>query len=343
MILKYSKYLLLALSLITASCAYSTPTHQEILDELAQMRKEDNQVKDNFNYSARYYLDRIAEAKILEKTTSTSDYLAKYAAFCLHVPAISIMFWTNMVLLTPDNAPKLYEVAENVAKKMGYTEMPLIYLAANENLFNAFAAGFLQSMSIVALGEKLVKESETLEALEFVIAHELAHIKNGHMLKKAAFSIVINELIQELGRNYVTPQNARYVILASSLATPLLTSWYSRVCERDADMTAARALGAKGGVLFAGLLHEKFDPHVERDYADLQYEIEHSPLKSSSLFAARVAFFRALSKTYDSIRNVTLALLSPFNTHPSNIERIDYLTELLQQQEAEASTYPAQA
>lgn len=310
------------------------PTHQEVLDELAQMRQEDKQVKDNFNYSARYYLDRIAEAKILDKTTSKLDYAAKYAALCLHVPAISVIFWTKMVLLTPENAPKLYAVVENVAKKMGYTEMPLIYLAANENLFNALAAGFLQSMSIVALGEKFVKESETLEALEFVIAHELARIKNGHMLKQVAFSIVLNQIIKEIGRAYIPQENAHYADLASSLATPLLTSWYSRVCERDADMTAARAIGAQGGILFAELLHEKLDPHVARDYADLQHEIENSPLKNSSIFAARVAFAKALSKTYDGMRTLILILLSPFDTHPSNLERIAYLTELLKQQEA---------
>jgi len=337
MVFKYSKHLLLALSLITASYTYSMPTHQEVLDELAQMRKEDNQVKDTFNDSARYYLDRIAEAKILDKTTSSLDYAAKYAAFWLHVPAISAIFWTKMVLLTPENAPKLYAVVENVAKKMGYTEMPLIYLAANENFFNALAAGFLQSMSIVALGEKYIKECETLEALEFLIAHELAHIKNGHMLKKAAFSIVVRQLIQEMGRTYIPRENTHYATLVSSLATPLLTCWYSRVCERDADMTAARALGAKGGVLFAELLHEKLDPHVTRDYADLQHEIENSPLKNSSIFAARVAFAKALSKTYDGMRTLVLTLLSPFDTHPSHVERIEYLTELLKQQETEAA------
>lgn len=349
MMLKNLKKLLLV-NIFIGFSLQSFPTHQEIIDELTTFRKNTPQLKDNFNYSAGYYLDRVEEAKVLEKTTGWMDYAKKYATLCYPVSIMRIFLWLDLVMISQENTPKTYELIEHVAQKMGFVEMPILYLVGNENFFNAFASGLLQTMSIVALGEKMVKETTDLESLEFLIAHELAHIRNYHVAKKIIFGIFAITLLDQCDQ-FIIPHlihdnknvsiydniqksgnNMQAYNIIKQITKFLLQLWYSRACEKDADITAAQCVGPQGGINLCKLFKEKMESHVDRDYAILQEAVQNSSLKDSKLFQARIACSKAFSKTVEFAGNLVNG--APFGTHPTNNQRIAYLEELLKEQEA---------
>jgi Zn-dependent protease with chaperone function len=355
---KLKAFMLLIPAFITLSMQ-GLPTHQEIIDELAQFRKNTPQLQDNFSNSASYYLDRVEEAKVLEKATGWADYIKKYVTFYHPVSIIRNLFSMDLIMISQEKTPKTYQLIENISQKMGFEEVPVLYLVKNENFFNAFAAGFLQSISIIALGERMVKETTDLASLEFLIAHELSHVKNHHIIKgsvvSVASNIIYNHLIHEYIANYLTkiyfnntPEStaekiktyddiAPYVFYGVKLLTVgLITKYYSRICEKDADITAARVVGAQGGINLFKMFDDKFESHVDRDYAILQKDIEASPLKDSKVFALRVALAKAAAKTYETVTN-TLHWLNPYRTHPTHDQRIAYLEEFLKEQQAAAA------
>lgn len=334
MIFKYSKQLLLALSVFSMSCAYGMPTHKEVMDELAQLRKENPRLQEEFTPVVQSLLHEVDEARVLDETKGSWDYWTKYATFTLTTP----IFRDYITLLTKENAPKTYEFVATIAQKVGFTELPLIYLVNNEKFFNAFATGYLHSMSLIALGEKLVKETADSQALEFIVAHELAHVKNRHLPKQLALGTVsAAAVVGAYAYRLIKPDTDSLLAFYATVATTtLLKSWYSRVHERDADMTAGHAVGAKGGVEFFNLLKEKTASRLDKDYAILKQEIEKTSLKNDNHFAFRVALSKGISHLGEGIENFFSKVFSPLDTHPSHQERIDYLTELLKQQEAQA-------
>jgi Zn-dependent protease with chaperone function len=330
MIFKYSKQLLLALSFATASYAFSAPTHTEIVEELAHFRETSPQLDADFNSSARYYLARVDEAKELEKTNGWFEYVARYATFWSPEKIARSYLLDNVVILNKDNAPKTYELIETTAKKLGMTQVPVIYLATNEQSFNALTTGVLQALSVVTLGQKLIKKCPTTQALEFLIARELVRINNSHILKAAVFGVATTATTACL-----TELHPAFVL--SFLASPLFTAYYARLNEREADTIASNIAGIDGGLDFCTFIKEHNAPRVAKDYTTLQEEINKSPLKNSSIFALRVACARIFSQTSETIGSIASTLYQPFSSTPTDDQRINYLQELLEEQEVEVA------
>lgn len=323
------------------------PTREEIIEELALIRTSNPQFNDGIDPTAAYYLERVNEAKVLDATASRWEYLKKYVTMYWPVNLVRNLFGA-MILLTKDNAPKTYEFIEATAQKMGMTEVPLVYFMMYEKLFNAFAAGYLHSCSIVCLGEKMIKDLPDTEALEFLIAHELSHIQKYHLAKRWVLLKITTNTLDALFKYYQVSEESSYNPIMRDANNPLVISlndkiqpffnflikawtialiqaFYSRISERDADVTAAHIVGARGGVKLFSLYKEKFE-HAERDYAILQAELAKTSLKDSRWFQVRIATF----KMWDAILEF---LKKPFKTHPEHDERIAYLEELQKEQE----------
>ncbi|MDR0136124.1 M48 family metalloprotease [Metabacillus idriensis] len=119
----------------------------------------------------------------------------------------------NGVKVTPSQFPEIYAKVNDLAVKMEMKKLPDIFIIESEGMLNAFATRFLGRNMVVlysGLAELHVKGGK--EELDFVIAHELAHIKRNHLLK--------NLLV--LFGNWV----------------PFLGSAYSRACEYTCDALA---------------------------------------------------------------------------------------------------------
>ncbi|HAQ64266.1 MAG TPA: peptidase M48 [Bacteroidales bacterium] len=126
----------------------------------------------------------------------------------------------NGVRLTPQQLPAVYNVIEKQSMKLGLRSVPDVYLLQSGGVLNAFATRFVGSNYIVLYSE-LVEAAleEDPQVLEFIIAHELGHIKCKHM-------------------------TWRLLTLPGSLI-PFLGAAYSRACEYTCDNIGA-ALAPKG-------------------------------------------------------------------------------------------------
>jgi len=126
----------------------------------------------------------------------------------------------NGVRLTPQQLPGVYSVIEKQSIKLGLRNIPEAYLLQSGGILNAFATRFVGSNYIVLYSE-LVEAAleEDPQVLEFIIAHELGHIK----------------------RNHIT---WRVLTLPASLF-PFLGAAYSRACEYTCDNIGA-SLAPKG-------------------------------------------------------------------------------------------------
>jgi Zn-dependent protease with chaperone function len=319
--------------LLSCSANFTGYSQQEIVDEISEVRNNHNVLRmaENTHHDVKYYLDRLAEDKILKATTGWGEYFKKY-----------ITMWTAAIpgtyfaLLTKDNAPKTYTLIEEIAAKIGLTELPLIYLAEDETLFTAFVNGTLQSFSAIFLTERLLKELPNKEALEFVIAHELTHIKTRDVLKRIILgtityhaasylisyatqpcrNMILSDIPTGQEPSYLTSTNLHNLnqaeTLASLLITALIATYYSRIGEYNADLGAISTLGTQGGFDCLTHLQQNFEPNIERDFDKLQAEIAQSELNSSSIFHLRVKF----AKLWAYLGTV-------FSTHPTNAERIE--------------------
>lgn len=85
----------------------------------------------------------------------------------------------NMVLIGPDQFPKLHAMVDSGAKRLGLSPTPRAFLYNSNGLFNAFARRILAGR-YVFLTSALV-DAESDEQVGFVIGHELGHHAAGHL------------------------------------------------------------------------------------------------------------------------------------------------------------------
>lgn len=119
----------------------------------------------------------------------------------------------NSVKITPEQFGDIYSKVEEYSKKLKLKKIPDVYLMQSGGLLNAFATRFLFKDIVVIYSDVLELAYEQGEnAVNFIIAHELAHIKRKHMSKK------------------------KYIICAELI--PFLGLAYSRACETTCDQIA---------------------------------------------------------------------------------------------------------
>jgi Zn-dependent protease with chaperone function len=120
----------------------------------------------------------------------------------------------------------IHQVVVKQAELLGLSSVPSVYILQSGGVLNAFAARFLGRNYIVLYSEIVeTAYDQDKSILEFIIGHEMGHIKRNHMLKN--------------------------LILFPSYLIPFLASAYSRACEYTCDSIgfALSPMGAKGGLL----------------------------------------------------------------------------------------------
>lgn len=123
--------------------------------------------------------------------------------------------------------PELHRLAGDLARRMGLPAPPAVYVIEGAGLLNAFATRFLRRDFVVVFSDVLALAYEQGEAeVAFVLAHELAHLKRGHL-------------------------SWRWLVAPAFFFFPLLGNAYSRACEYTCDRLAAWHCpeGARGGLL----------------------------------------------------------------------------------------------
>lgn len=139
--------------------------------------------------------------------------------------------------------PDVYESVQTLSKEMGLKAVPDVFVIQSEGALNAFATRFFGRNMVVLYSEvfELARE-QGMDELNFIIAHELAHVKRRHVWK--------NILIMPAG------------------FIPFLSQAYSRSCEYTCDRHAAYAIqnvGASKRALTLLGVGKKMYPEVNED------------------------------------------------------------------------------
>jgi len=120
----------------------------------------------------------------------------------------------NGVRISPQQMPEVYEEVEKLCGAMEIHKVPDVYVIESGGVLNAFATKFSGKNMIVVYSEIFdLIDTDDKEALSFVIAHELAHIKRRHVIKQ--------------------------IFILPAMLIPSLGKAYSRSCEYTCDRFAA--------------------------------------------------------------------------------------------------------
>jgi len=86
----------------------------------------------------------------------------------------------SAVRLGPSQFPELYNTVDSLARRMG-TRTPEVYLMQAGGALNAFAMRFVRSNFVVLFSDLLLACGDNKAARDMIIAHELGHVKCGHV------------------------------------------------------------------------------------------------------------------------------------------------------------------
>lgn len=115
----------------------------------------------------------------------------------------------SSIKLGPQQMPALYNRVVDISQRIGMKRVPDVYLQQSGGILNAFATRFGRRRFVVLYSDLVKACGNNLDALDFIIAHELGHIHRGHL-------------------------NWRW-LLAPAMFIPFLGTAYSRACEYTCD------------------------------------------------------------------------------------------------------------
>ena len=90
----------------------------------------------------------------------------------------------HCVKVTDKQLPNVHATVERLSKEIGLKKTPQVYIIQSGGSLNAFATKFfLGSKSFIVLYSDILELAfdQGEDAIEFIIAHELAHIKRNHI------------------------------------------------------------------------------------------------------------------------------------------------------------------
>ena len=115
----------------------------------------------------------------------------------------------NGVEITEEQFPEIYQIYQEMGKSLEMKKLPPLFLIQQGGSLNAFAIRF-SCKNYIAIYSDIFDMIETdIEAVKFIIGHELGHVKRHHMSKK-------------------------FWTLPASIV-PFLGAAYSRSCEYTCD------------------------------------------------------------------------------------------------------------
>lgn len=132
----------------------------------------------------------------------------------------------NAIKITDKQFPDIYRIVNEQSQSLGLKSVPDVYILQSGGILNAFTTNFAGSNYVVLFSDIVhTANIQDSKILEFIIGHELGHIKRKHVIKT--------------------------LFLFPSLLIPFLGRAYSRACEYTCD-NIGHALcpeGARNGIL----------------------------------------------------------------------------------------------
>jgi len=235
--------------------------------------------------------------------------------------SLAISKWTakkmmGVEVIDPDNPENEHEAAvvekvHRLSRAAGLTHMPEVGIYYSSEV-NAFATGPTKKRSLVAVSAGLLNEMDD-DAVEGVIAHEVAHVANGDMVTMTLLQGVVNTFVVFLARivafavaQFVRSELAPIVHFLAIIIFQILFS----------------ILGSL--VVFAYSRHREF--HADRGGADLagKDKMRHA-LESLRAYADRATVDGQDTAVATMKINGKKKFANIFSTHPDLEERINRL------------------
>lgn len=104
---------------------------------------------------------------------------------------------SNSILIGPKQFPELFAVYQELGRRLEMAHLPRLYLTNGNGVVNAYALSCNRRHNYVVIHSEIALLLPTSpEIVEFVLAHELAHHKLGHVsLWRIIISLVPNTLV----------------------------------------------------------------------------------------------------------------------------------------------------
>src|SRR5262249_46008053 len=167
------------------------------------------------------------------------------------------------IRLGPHQMPGLYNRVASIAQRIGMEKVPDVYLLQSGGVLNAFATRFGRRRFVVLYSDLVRACGDNLDALDFIVGHELGHIHRGHL-------------------------NWRWLI-TPAMVIPFLGTAYSRACEYTCDRYGFQAPSDPNRsldglcILAAG---PQFVPYVNRQaFVDQHDDLNTAFMKLGEWFA----------------------------------------------------------
>lgn len=153
--------------------------------------------------------------------------------FWLFQKIVKVIFWGhlrgNAIKIDDRQFPEVAAIVKEQCKALSIDKVPEIYLLQSNGVLNAFAARLARKNVVILYSAMMdvAYQDDGMDALAFIIGHELGHIKRGHV------------------------DTLKSMLIWPASWNPFLNLAYSRACEYTCD-NIGYALCPKGA--FKGLL-----------------------------------------------------------------------------------------
>lgn len=109
----------------------------------------------------------------------------------------------NAIKINDRQFPEIYEILKRNSDRLELKKAPEMYLLQSGGILNAFATKFSGRNYIVLYSDVLsAAYQEGIHAVEFIISHELGHIKRNHLGKFNSLFLLPARIIPFLGHAY---------------------------------------------------------------------------------------------------------------------------------------------
>ena len=139
------------------------------------------------------FVATLSEAEVQERFGEHAAEVTEYAWLALFVLVFPIFVFfmrfyqaavakSNAVRVGPDQFPELWEMYARLGEQLDMPKLPKLYVTNGDGVVNAYALSCnTRYKYIVMHSEVVIGMKDNPEIVEFILAHEMAHHKLGHV------------------------------------------------------------------------------------------------------------------------------------------------------------------
>lgn len=179
-----------------------------------------------------------------------SSFIAVIALTFLCSPLFLITVWKTK----PLTENQLREKFTIICQRSRVAIRDILIWETQDKVVNALVTGFISRLRFVLMSDRLLSQFATSE-LEYIFAHEIAHIKHHHLLLRVLGLIPLGAILLFIDRTSVgnlpgfqtLPEWSTWCItmFITLLYIFSVFAYYSRRLERQADLYACRVLSCR--------------------------------------------------------------------------------------------------